>query len=180
MSTSPLFSVVALLLFFFVPGFLLMKALWPEWRFRGVKGLERGLTLVAGGVVLSVALTIIIGFYLGNTGLFQAGQGNPLLEEILAAISVVCLIAGWWRGAYSAKAPPESRLTEPPLYGEDDADSFGSTMEQIARDQRRIRHELRIAKRDDPREAERLQGELDSLASRQRAMEREREEHLST
>jgi hypothetical protein len=180
MTPSPLFSALALVLFFFFPGYLLMKSLWPEWRIRGKAGVERGLTMVAGAVVSSTAMTILVGFILGNTASFQAGPGNPILEEVLAVLSVIFLLLGLWRGAYSTTTPQGSPLAEPALQGEDDTEAFVGKIEAMVREELRLKGEIKRARRENPEQAGRLKEELDTRISQRREMEREREAKLNS
>jgi hypothetical protein len=180
MTPSPLFTALALVLFFFLPGYFLMKVLWPEWRLKGREGIERGVTIVAGALVSSTAMTILVGFVLGNTSSFQAGQSDPILEEVLGALSVAFFLTGLWRGAYSRVAPPASSYSETAMQGEDDTEKFVEEMETLVREEVRLRGEIKRAKRDDPAEAKRLKVELDARVARRRDLERARETKLTS
>ena len=178
MDGNTAFGALSVLLFFFVPGYLLVRVLWPEWRLRGEKALERTLTTVALALVLSLALTILVGFVLGNAGLFYASASDPLLEAILAVLSLVLFGIGWWRGAFARTPPQPSPLAEAPLAGEEDAEEFTARWEEFARDERRLRHEIRVAGNKAPADAERARKALDDLLERRRSFERAREDSL--
>src|SRR3989454_2745623 len=92
----------ALVLLFFLPGFLLINALYPR------KGeLDReydALYRVTLGVVLSIAVTVFWSFFLNSLGTNEAtGLGyvvGPNIAGGLIGLSVVFFVLGWWRGAY--------------------------------------------------------------------------------
>ena len=177
MGNSPLFEVGALLLFFFVPGFLLVKALWPEWRVRGPTGAENLLKLLAGGVILSTALSLLIGFYLGNTGLFQAGPSDPILEATLAGLSAAFAIAGWFRGAYARTPPTPAPIAGEVLPGEEDTLDYLASLGELGREERRLRHEVRVARKAG-QETGSVQKQLDETIARRKGLEQERERLL--
>jgi hypothetical protein len=180
MTPSPLFATLALVLFFFLPGYLLMKALWPEWRIRGKAAVERGVTMVTGAVVSSTAMTILVGFVLGNTASFQAGPDNPLLEAVLLVLSVAFFLVGLWRGAYSKWPLPSPSYAEHALKGEDDTEAFVEEIEAIVREELRLKAEIKHAKRENPEKAERLKEELDAHVSRRRELEKARESQVNS
>jgi uncharacterized membrane protein len=180
MADSILLASVALVLFFFLPGYLLSRALWPEWRLRGEKALELGVLTVTSALVFSTALTVLAGFYLGNVGLFQAGPGNPLLEEVLAALSALLLVIGWWRGAFSKDPPPAPSYARAPLAGEEDVEEYMQEMASLAQEERRLLHAIRTTGRTNPGKRERLESELETLRTRRRAKEADREERMSS
>lgn len=180
MADSILLVPVALALFFFLPGYLLSRALWPEWRLQGEKALERGVLTVTSALVFSTALTVLVGFYLGNVGLFQAGPGNPLLEEVLAALSALLLVIGWWRGAFSKTPPPAPSYARVPLAGEEDLEEYVQEMASLAQEERRLVHAIRTSGKTNLRERERMESELEALRTRRRAKEADREERLGS
>jgi uncharacterized protein DUF1616 len=116
----------ALLLTFVIPGLLLVNLLYPR---RGELDREYDavyrLTL---GIVLSIAVTVLWGFFLNSLGVNAAtGFGfvqAPYIAAGLIGLSVLFFVVGWWRGAYPwmarlhpslARMPkpgPESLLTE--------------------------------------------------------------------
>lgn len=81
-------TAIALPLLFVIPGFLLVKALYPRSRIRDDPPLQLFLSIVG-----SVAITILVGLALalvpgGVRGFFQGGaSGAPWLELTLAALS---------------------------------------------------------------------------------------------
>ncbi len=116
----------ALLLTFVIPGLLLVNLLYPR---RGELDREYDavyrLTL---GIVLSIAVTVLWGFFLNSLGVNAAtGLGfvqGPEIAAGLIGLSVLFFVVGWWRGAYPwmgrlhpslarmPKPAPESLLTE--------------------------------------------------------------------
>jgi hypothetical protein len=167
-------AITGLLLVFLVPGFTLTKALFPEWRVRGPEGLRRLVELVTLSFVLSVVLTVLVGYVwlVSLPGGFQASWSDPGVEATLAGISVVGFVAGYLRGAYRREAPPS-----PTVRGEPEADPFELTrlLDRLAREERRIQHELRVRVRDEhergrlERRLEEIRAETAELARRQEA-----------
>lgn len=180
-SVPAVFALGALALFFFVPGYFLVKALWPEKRWRAPHGGPMvALELVVGGFVASIALLVLVGFFLGNSGNFAAGPSDPTLEEILTVLSVLFLAAGWWRGAYRAEPPPPSTLVAPPLAGEEDVGPLFRRLEVLTQEEHRRAREVRRAERSGaPRvEVERLKSELEELRGQRRQVEQARQREI--
>jgi uncharacterized membrane protein len=106
--TASLLEIVAgVLLVFVVPGYAITKATFPEWRLRGPEALLRAVEIGTLSLVLSVTVTILVGFVLGAApgNYFQASWSDPLLEALLAAITGVALAAAVLRGAFR-RVPP--------------------------------------------------------------------------
>src|SRR5712691_7284017 len=108
----------ALVLLFFLPGFLLINALYPR------KGeLDReydGLYRVTLGIVLSIAVTVFWSFFLNSLGINEAtGLGyvvGPNIAGGLIGLSAAFFVLGWWRGAYpwmAACIPPSPECRSP-------------------------------------------------------------------
>ncbi len=150
MTASPPEIVAGLLLVFGLPGYALTKATFPEWRVRGPDALLRVVEIGTLSLVLSVGVTILVGFVLGNLpgGLFQAGWSDPLLEAVLAAIAAVALVVAVLRGAF-AQTPPVGPASEPSP-GEEDPMTLVRTLEATDREIRRLRHQLRTLPSGDP------------------------------
>ena len=116
----------ALLLTFVLPGFFLVNVLYPR---RGELDREYDavyrLTL---GIVLSIAVTVLWGFFLNSLGVNGATSlgyvQGPYIAAGLLSLTALFFVVGWWRGAYPwlarlhpslarvPKAGPESLLTE--------------------------------------------------------------------
>jgi hypothetical protein len=148
MDLSPLESIAGAALVFFLPGYALTKATFPEWRVRGAERIERALEIVTLAFVLSLVLTILIGFVLLNSpgAGFSASWSDPRLEIGLAAVTGAGLVAAALRGAFR-RVPPE------PVRAREEAEAGLSTwefmreMETLQREERRVRHALRTAER---------------------------------
>jgi hypothetical protein len=130
-------------LLFFLPGFVVAKALFPERRVRGPEGLTWAVELAALALVLSVVLTVTVGYVLlvGAPGGFSATWGDPVLEAALVAIAVVALVAGWLQGAY-ARVPPVRR-TVPVEPGGGGAWELSERLDRLQREQLTIERQLR-------------------------------------
>src|SRR2546430_1481709 len=109
----------ALVLLFFLPGFLLINALYPR------KGeLDReydALYRVTLGIVLSIAVTVFWSFFLNSLGVNEAsGLGyvvGPNIAGGLIGLSAAFFALGWWRGAYPWMARVHSSLARVPKPG---------------------------------------------------------------
>lgn len=171
------FALVALLLYFFVPGYLLVKALWPEKRWKGPKAEITAVEMVTAGFLSSLGLLLVIGFVLGNSNAFQASAADPLLEEILAALSLVFLALGWFRGAYAREPPQVPSFVEPVSPGEEDLASTFGRLESLLRDEREAQRSLRQARREKaPSEDLRaLEARVEEVRAKRRRAQQERE-----
>src|SRR2546426_1376484 len=109
----------ALVLLFFLPGFLLINALYPR------KGeLDReydALYRVTLGIVLSIAVTVFWSFFLNSLGINEAtGLGyvvGPNIAGGLIGLSAAFFVLGWWRGAYPWMARVHPALARVPKPG---------------------------------------------------------------
>ncbi|MCI4336883.1 MAG: DUF1616 domain-containing protein [Thermoplasmata archaeon] len=138
-------TALGLLLVFLLPGYALTKAVFPEWRIRGAVAALRAVEILTLSLVLSIALTILVGFALLNLpgpG-FAASWSDPLLELILSVITLVGLALGGVRGAYRKEPPPAPPLEPSP--GADDGWALVTRLETIDRERRRAQHALRRA-----------------------------------
>ncbi len=126
-------------LFFFLPGFALVRAVFPEKRFRGAAGLRGAVELAVLSFVLSVVLTVLVGYLLLSVapGSFSATWTTPTLEVALAALAVVGFGVGAVRGAYSA-TPPLSR-TPSALPGDEGAWELSQKLDRLAAERRAAR-----------------------------------------
>ena len=149
MTTEPLLAAVGLLLLFFVPGYTVVKAMFPEWRVRGPDALRRGLEIGTLAFVLSVVLTVLVGYVLlaGTPGGFQAAWSQPVLEAALAAIAAVAFVAGWVRGAYG-RTPPVGHAPATTDEGEEGAWEISRELDRLQREERRVLHRMRTAPAD--------------------------------
>jgi hypothetical protein len=177
MSVNGAEMVAGALLVFFVPGYAVTKAVFPEWRIRGAVATLRLLEVVTLSLVTSVGLTVLVGYALleGGPNGFQAAWGDPLLEAVLAAVAAVAFVVAWERGAF-ARTPPAPPAPEP-------ADEAGTwrlveQLDELRREERRIRHRLRQAPAGST-EASRLRGELERVRAETSHLQTRREEEYA-
>ena len=162
------------LLVFFLPGYAVTKAVFPEWRIRGTGALRRLVEVVTLSFVLSVVLTVLVGY--GELTLapggFRAYWSDPVLEVSLIAVTLVAFALGLARGAYRREPPPSAVLP----FGEGEEGAFELTREldRLGREGRRIRHTLRVSA-PAPAERDRLEARLTELESESAELERRRE-----
>ncbi len=171
MTATALEVVVGTPLLFFVPGYTVTKAIFPEWRVRGELALRRLLEIATLGFVLSVVLTVLAGGLLlaSAPGGFQAAWSDPVLESLLAGIALVGFVIGLLRGAY-AREPPSPPAPEPDA-GEEAAWTLMQRLDELAREERRLRHALRT----DPTDRAATEREIERVRAEQDALGRERE-----
>jgi hypothetical protein len=174
MAVDPLESVAGGLLLFAVPGLAWTRALFPEWRIAGPLAITRAVETATLGFLLSLSLTILVGFSLtfGPSAPFPSGWSNPELEEILAAIAAIGFVVALLRGGF-AKEPPPAPAREPA----GGADAPTPLLEEIAAirtEERRVRHQLRKGGLA-AGERTRLEGELEALRDRSDRLRRARE-----
>jgi hypothetical protein len=134
------------LLVFFVPGFFLTRALFPEWRLHGPAGLRRLIETLTLSFVLSVTLTVLVGYLLltAAPGGFQAYWTDPVLEATLSGVAVTAFAAGVLRSAYAREAP-EARPRAEPDPGGSGAWELTRELDRLGREERRLRHALRVS-----------------------------------
>lgn len=93
--------VLALLFLFFLPGWTLVNLLFPR---KGELDREYDfLYRITLGIVMSVVVTILLGFGLNSLGVDSTGFGYVTATNTwlgLVGITAIFLVAGWWRGAY--------------------------------------------------------------------------------
>jgi hypothetical protein len=167
-------AIAGLALVFFLPGYTLAKATFPEWRIRGPAALLRFLETVTLAFVLSVVLTVLVGSALLAIapGGFQAYWSDPVLEAGLAAVTAVAFLVGWFRGAYRKDPPAAPAPAEEP--GEEGAWEVTRELEELGREERRIRHTLRTTT-PGPAEEARLRGDLEGVRARRAELQARRE-----
>jgi Protein of unknown function (DUF1616) len=175
MSGTPIYeSALGLALVFFLPGYFLTKAVFPEWRVQGPDGLRRLVEVITLGFVLSVVLTVVVGYgllLLGPNG-FQSSWSDPVLESILAAFCAVAFVAGFLRHAYAREPPAPSREgSEPSSEG---AWELMRELDTLGREERKLQHQLRITK-SDPAAKARIEGEIAAVQQQIATLRRNRE-----
>ncbi len=123
--------LAALVLTFFLPGYLLVNVLYPR---KGELDREYDvLYRITLGIVLSIAVSVLWAFLLNSlpvdliTGLGQVKTVN--IAAGLIGLSALFFALGWWRGAYPWMArlhPGLARIPKPApgdLFGEDAEDA---------------------------------------------------------
>ena len=161
-------------LLFFAPGFTVAKAVFPERRVRGPYGVRWAIELVALALVLSVVLTVVLGYVLlvGAPGGFSAAWTDPLLESALAGVALVALVVGWMEGAYARVAPAARLIPEEP--GGPGAWELSVRLDRLQRERRRLERELATTGASDPGDGpvrQRLREVLDEEAGLRRQRE---------
>jgi MFS family permease len=156
-------------LLFFVPGYAVSRAIFPEWRLRGPEGTRRALETVVIAFVLSIVLTVLVGYLLLSAapGGFSAAWSDPLLEAALAAVAAVAAAVAWLEGAFARTPPAPRRLEERP--GEEGAWELTRDLDRLRGEERKLLRRLRAG--DDP-------GAAPALRARLEEIERAREERL--
>ncbi|HYA54414.1 MAG TPA: DUF1616 domain-containing protein [Thermoplasmata archaeon] len=172
-------GVVGGLLVFFAPGYFLTKAVYPEWRIRGVAATRRLVEVVTLSFVLSIGLTILVGYGLlsAGSGGFVATWSDPVLEGALAGVAAVGLVVAVARGAFSRTPPAGPKGT--PEAAEEGAWELSQELERLGRDERRLEHALRVSGSNSP-ERTKIVAELDSVRAERDALRRRREEEYAT
>lgn len=144
--------VAALVLVFVLPGLLLVNVLYPR---RGELDREYdALYRLTLGIVLSIAVTVLWGFFLNSLGVQPGGVTGyvqaPEIAEGLIGLSVLFFVLGWWRGAYPRmarvhpslarvpKAGPESLLTD-----EEKDHRVRMKLEELAESRERLRRTIK-------------------------------------
>ena len=171
-------AVVGALLLFFLPGYAVAKALFPEWRVRGPGGSRRLVEIVTLSFVTSIGLTIVVGYGLLSLapGGFSAAWSDPVLEVALAAVTVVATGIAFARGSF-AVTPPAARPAED-TGGEEGAWEISRELERLGRDERRLQHALRVASTS-PTDTARLTAELAAVRAERESLRRRREEEYA-
>jgi hypothetical protein len=101
--------VMGLLLVFFLPGFTLMRVLFPRAEELDT---EMGLLFQAVmGAVMSVVISVLVGFVLGSPMFKGFIALNVWLS--LGGVSILFFIIGWWRGAYQFLGKLHPKLDRP-------------------------------------------------------------------
>ncbi len=139
-------------------------------------GLLRIVETAAMSLVLSVALTILVGFgLLSSPGGFSASWSDLVLETILVALAIAGFAVAAVRGAFT-RVPPVGRPLEP-LSGEEGGAEALERAEGLAREERRLRHALRVA--PDEASSARLRGDLGRVRAEAHQLGAQREEEYA-
>ena len=173
MSVPAYEAAAAILLFFVVPGLAISRAVFPEWRFRGPGGTEHAVETAALSLVLSVSLTVLVGFALANSpgAGFSASWSDPILQVVLFAITMLALAVAFIRGAFNREPPRPIHPVVPVPNGD------WATLRRLDRLARERSHVLRALRRarSDPEEVRRLESRLEELKTESDRVKRNRE-----
>jgi hypothetical protein len=95
-------AIIALIFVFFLPGFLIVNALFPR---KGELDPDYDLLYrITLGIVMSVAIAIFVGFGLNSLGIDPATEMGyfqaPYIWAALIILSILFFVIGWYRGAY--------------------------------------------------------------------------------
>lgn len=188
----------ALVLLFFLPGYLLVNALYPR------KGeLDReydGLYRLTLGIVLSIAVTVFWSFFLNSLGVNpDTNLGYVVRDNIaggLIGLSAVFFALGWWRGAYPWMArlhPSLARVPRPgpgELLTEEERDHrIRLQLQELAEKREALRRAIKDAERRMGMQSagarahyeearDRSRAELKAIEAKLRALEEERAAEL--
>jgi hypothetical protein len=169
---------VGFLLVFLLPGYAVTKAVFPEWRVRGPAAGIRAVEIGTLSLVVSVALTVVVGFgllALPGAGL-AAYWSDPVLEVTLGAIALVALVVGAFRGAY--RREPPAGPTPEPSPGSENGWELVTRLDSIERTRRRLEHQLRV-QGDSDRRAQEWRNEIQRLDDEATRIRRAREEEYA-
>jgi uncharacterized membrane protein len=138
-------ALAGLLLVFFVPGYALTRAVFPEWRLRPPHTLRVLVETLTLSFVLSLVLTVLVGYLLLSVapGGFRAFWSDPVLEGALFALAVAALGIAAARGAFAKVAPAAPPKEDRP--GEEGAWELSRELDRLQREERRLRHDLRVS-----------------------------------
>jgi len=162
-------------LLFFVPGYTVAKAVFPERRLSGPEGVGWAIELVALALVLSVVLTVAVGYLLlaDAPGGFSASWSDPLLESVLGAIALLAGVAGWLEGAY-ARVPP-ARMARQPEPGGTGAWELSVELDRLQRERLGLERELRRTAASEVEARAGLRTRIDQVVDAEQVLRRRRE-----
>lgn len=168
----------ALVLLFFVPGYLLINALYPR------KGeLDReydGLYRLTLGIVLSIAVTVFWSFFLNSFGVNESTEFGyvvgPNIAGGLIGLSAAFFVLGWWRGAYPWMVrvhPSLARVPKPgpgELLTEEEKDHrIRLKLQELAERREELRRAIKDAERRMRMQSTDARTHYESLRDRSRA-----------
>jgi hypothetical protein len=149
----------AILLMFFLPGFMLVQAMFP--RKKELDEEHDILFRIVLGVGMSIVITALDGFVLGSLGINPAtdkGFWEPFYITLsLTSITIVLFLIGLYRGSYpyiyKPKKQPESSLK----FIEKNRDDYLNIMDQLKQNRleiEKIIHKLENAPLEDRKKYE--------------------------
>jgi hypothetical protein len=148
--------ILGLVLIFFLPGYLLVKALFP-----GQNELDKEYNLIYEiglGMGLSIVIAILDGFLLGSLhqligfrivdGAEKGWFDTPFIVSSLLLICLLLFAAGWYRGAFPWMGRLHPSLTrvpasEGPKARKERMDNLIKELWDLSRDREQLRREVR-------------------------------------
>lgn len=148
--------ILGLVLIFFLPGYLLVKALFP-----GKNELDKEYNLVYEiglGMGLSIVIAILDGFFLGSLhqllgfrevdGVEKGYFDTPYIISSLLVICLLLFIAAWYRGAFPWMGRLHPSLTrvpasEKPQARKERMDRLITELWDLSREREKLRREVR-------------------------------------
>ncbi|MFO7792872.1 MAG: DUF1616 domain-containing protein [Candidatus Saliniplasma sp.] len=189
--------IVATLFIFFLPGFMLVNALFPR---KGELDKEFDMLYrITLGMGMSIVITILNGFFLGSIPVEPDQMGYFVAENIwlmLISITIFFFWVGWYRGAYQWMGwlHPKLERPEPPEPGPEDIEfederDLLHEMQKLARRRQQLKYQIKEAKKKSKAQAksirnhyqkkkERAQKELKEVDERLKELEKMRAEEL--
>lgn len=191
--------IFGILLIFFLPGYMLVKALFP-----GSKDLDKEyntLYVVTLGMAMSIVLTILSGFILGSIPPDPStGKGyfkSPFIELNLIFMTLVFFGAAWYRGGFPVLGKVHPSLLRVPKAEkarfkkttEERIDELVLEFKELARRRERLKRDIKDTERkmrvQSPsmrdhykKKRERLKEELEKVKGRIAELEELRAEEL--
>jgi len=200
MTPLDVFNIIfGILIIFFLPGFMLIKALFP-----GSKDLDKEyntLYVITLGMAMSIVITILSGFVLGSIppdpatdkGYFKA----PYIQINLIVITVILFFVAWYRGGFpimgrihpSLLRVPKSEKAQFKKSPNERVDELVLEFKELARRRERLKRDIRDSERKMlaqskamrdhyKRKVERQKEELEKVKERIKELEELRAEEL--
>ena len=195
--------ILGLVLIFFLPGYLLVKALFP-----GQNELDKEYNLIYEiglGMGLSIVIAILDGFLLGSLhqlvgfrtvdGAEKGWFDTPYIVSSLLLVCLLLFIAGWYRGAYPWMGRLHPSLTrvpasESPKARKERMDNLIKELWDLSRERERLRKEVRDFERKSRAHAagmkvhyrkrlEESRGKLEEVDKKIRELEEKRADELA-
>jgi hypothetical protein len=190
--------IFGIVLIFFLPGFMLIKALFP-----GSKDLDKEyntLYVITLGMAMSIVITILSGFVLGSIPPDSSGKGyfkSPFIEINLVSITMILFAVAWYRGGFPIMGRLHSTLLRVPKSEKaqfkktpgERVDELVLEFKELARRRERLKRDIRDSERkmsaQSPamrehykRKLERQKEELEKVKERIKELEELRAEEL--
>ena len=193
--------IFGILLIFFLPGYMLVKAMFP-----GSKDLDKEyntLYVITIGMAMSIVLTILWGFILGSIPPDpDTGKGyfkSPFIEGGLIGMTLVLFVVAWVRGGFpimgkvhpSLLRVPKAEKAKFKKTPEERIDDLVLEFKELARQRERLKRDIRNSDRkmkaQSPKmrghykkKKDRLKKELQKVKDRIKELEELRAEELQS